>query len=359
MKTRHLLLVGMMLATVTPAVAQTPFYQGKVLTLLINYGVGGNADTEARVYQRHLAKHIPGKPDIIIQNVPGAGGFTAMNILGLGVNMKADGLTAGYFTTSAIGPLIDDPALKVKMNDFAIIGAARGWNMIYARKDIVPGGLEKPEDFVKAKSIYLAGYSRSSSHDTRLRLAMEIFNLPYTVVTGFPGTAQINKAMLQNEINLSGSSLPGYMTQVMPQIMQTGIGAPLFQYPVIGKDGSPVGNPALEKYGLEGMDKIYARAFGKAPSGPKWDALLLMSDIGTQMQRGLMLPRGAPKEAIEALRAGFIGLMKDEGFIEDYKKVTSEEPDLVRAEELLPLFERIGRVDPAIKKVLRDSIGNE
>ena len=359
MKLKTFLTAGLLIASATSTMAQTPFYQGKVLTLLINYGVGGNADTEARVYQRHLAKHIPGKPDIIIQNAPGAGGFTAMNMLGLGINVKADGFTAGYFTTSAIAPLIDDPALKVKMSDFAIIGGARGWNMVYARKDLIPGGLTKPEDFIKAKSIYLAGYSRASSHDTRLRLAMEIFDMPYTVVTGFPGTAQINKAMLQNEINVTGSSLPGYMTQVMPQIMQTGVGVPLFQYPVIGKDGKPTGNPALGKFGLETMDKVYERAFGKPPSGPKWEALLLMSDIGTQMQRGLMLPKGAPKEAVSALRLAFDGIMKDEGFIEDYKKVTSEEPDLVRGEDLLPLFDRMSKVDPAIRKVLRDSIGNE
>ncbi len=356
---RPVLAVGFLLAASVSAVAQTPFYQGKVLTLLINYGVGGNADTEARVYQRHLAKHIAGKPDIILQNAPGAGGFTAMNMLGLGINVKPDGYTAGYFTTSAIAPLIDDPALKVKYTDFQMIGGARGWNIVYARKDIVPGGLQKPEDLVKVKSIYLAGYSRASSHDTRLRLAMDVFGLPYTVVTGFPGTAQINKAMLQNEINLTGSSLPGYMTQVVPQIMNTGVGMPLFQYPVVGANGEPAGNPALERQGLETMDKVYFKAFGKKPSGPKWDALLLMSDIGTQMQRGIMLPKTAPKEAVDALRAAFNELSKDEAFIEDYKKVTSEEPDLVRAEDLDPLFVRMAKVDPAIKKVLRDSIGNE
>lgn len=359
MKLKSALIAGLLMAGTTSGMAQTPFYQGKVLTLLINYGVGGNADTEARVYQRHLAKHIEGKPDIIIQNAPGAGGFTAMNMLGLGINVKPDGFTAGYFTTSAIAPLIDDPALKVKMTDFTIIGGARGWNMVYARKDLIPGGLTKPEDFIKAKSIYLAGYSRASSHDTRLRLAMEIFDMPYTVVTGFPGTAQINKAMLQNEINVTGSSLPGYMTQVVPQIMLTGVGVPLFQYPVIGKDGKPAGNPSLEKYGMETMDKVYQRAFGKPPYGPKWEALLLMSDIGTQMQRGLMLPKGAPKEAVTALRLAFDRIMKDETFIEDYKKVTSEEPDLVRGEDLLPLFDRMAKVDPDVRKILRDSIGNE
>ena len=45
--------------------------------------------------------------------------------------------------------------------------------------------------------------------------------LPYTVVTGFPGTAQINKAMLQNEVNFTGSSMPGYTTQVIPQIIKS------------------------------------------------------------------------------------------------------------------------------------------
>jgi tripartite-type tricarboxylate transporter receptor subunit TctC len=107
------------------------------------------------------------------------------------------------------------------------------------------------------------------------------------------------------------------------------------------------------------MDKVYQRAFGKPPSGPKWEALLLMSDIGTQMQRGLMLPKGAPKEAVAALRLAFSSIMKDEAFIDDYKKVTSEEPDLVKGEDLLPLFERMDKVDPAVKKILRDSIGNE
>ena len=55
---------------VTPAAAQ--FYKGKTLTLIVNYGVGGNIDTEARILARHLPKHIAGAPTIIIQNTPGA-----------------------------------------------------------------------------------------------------------------------------------------------------------------------------------------------------------------------------------------------------------------------------------------------
>src|SRR5262249_52742729 len=158
--------------------------------------VGGNADTEARVYQQHLAKYIPGHPNIIIRNAPGAGGATAMNQLGLNLGSLPDGLTAGYFTMSATALIVDDPVLRIKVQDFVPSAASRGWNIPYARKDIVPGGYAKPTDFQRATNIFGGGYSRATSHDTRVRLALEIMNLPYNMVTGFLGVAQLNKAIL-------------------------------------------------------------------------------------------------------------------------------------------------------------------
>ena len=135
-------LAATLLLATAPASAQ--FYKNKILTLMVNYGVGGNADTEARLYQHYLPKYIPGNPTVIIRNVPGAGGATAMNQLGLNIGSQPDGLTAGYFTASATQSLVDDPSLRVKLYDFAVIVAARGWNIVYARKDIAPGGLTRP-----------------------------------------------------------------------------------------------------------------------------------------------------------------------------------------------------------------------
>src|SRR5947199_2445386 len=144
--------------TAAPAAAQ--FYKDKTLTLLVNYGVAGNADTEARVYQRHLPKFIPGRPTIIVRNVAGAGGATAMNQLGLNIGSQPDGLTVGYFTMSATSTIIDDPVLKIKVDDFIPIVGGQGWNVVYARKDIVPGGYTKPADFARATNIFAGGYSR-------------------------------------------------------------------------------------------------------------------------------------------------------------------------------------------------------
>jgi hypothetical protein len=347
--------IAALLLASAPASAQ--FYKGKTLTLLVNFAVGGNADTEARAYQRYLPKYIPGNPSVIIRDVPGAGGATAMNQLGLNIGSQPDGLTAGYFTASATQSLVDDPALRVKLYDFAVIMAARGWNIVYARKDIAPGGLTRPADIAKAQNVYAGGYARGTSHDTRLRLVLDILRLPYRMVTGFPGTAQINKAMLQDEVNFGATSLPGYQTQVIPQIINPGIGMVIFQFPVIGPDGAPAGNPLLERAGVATFDKVYAEAFGHPPSGVKFDALLLMNDLSSKVQRLIVLPKGSPPEAVEALRAGFAAVAHDKDFIEDYRRITGEEPDLVTADLIEPLFERMRHVDPEITRVLKESVG--
>ena len=354
---RSLLVATVAALAATPAAAQ--FYKDKTLTLLVNYAAGGNADTEARVYQRHLAKHIPGRPNVIIRNVAGAGGATAMNHLGLGIGLQADGLTVGYFTMSATSSIVDDPVLKIKTTDFIPIVAARGWNIVYARRDIVPGGYTKPSDFQRAANIYAGGYSRATSHDTRLRLALEIMERPYTMVTGFPGTGQVNKAMLQNEVNFTGSSLPGFQTQAIPQIINSGVGVVLYHLHVIGPDGRPQGNPALEKRGMMTFHQFYLEAFGKEPGGPKYDALFLMNDISTKMQRGIFLPKGSPMAAANVLRQAFHALENDKDFVADFRKVTGDEPDHVPADEVERIFERIRHVDPEVKRILKESVGSE
>ncbi len=283
-----------------------------------------------------------------------------MNQLGLGIAGRPDGLTLGYFTMSATSSITDDPVLKIKVQDvFTPIAAGRGWNVVYARKDIVPGGYEKPADFLKAKNIFPGGYSRATSHDTRLRLALEIMNLPYKMVTGFQGAGHLNLAMIKGEVNFTGSSMPAYQTQVIPQIIKEGIGVVLFHHPVMGADGRAEGNPILLKQGIITFYDFLKQATGKEPSGAKYQALFLMNDISTKMQRGIFLPKGSPPEAVQALRNAFQAAGKDAAFARDFRAVTGEEPDVVPPAEIEAIFDRIRKVDPEIKRILRESIGQE
>jgi hypothetical protein len=182
-------------------------------------------------------------------------------------------------------------------------------------------------------------------------------NLPYQAVTGFPSAGDINKAFQQNEINMTSSSLPAYQSQVVPNIIATGIGMPLWHYAAIGADGRPEGNPALIRQGIPVYTEVYQDAFGTLPAGEKFDALLLMNDIATKLQRGFFLPKGAPDDAVADLRKGYQALATDPDFVADYERITKEKPDFVGAEEVQRVFDKMRTVRPEIRKVLKDSIG--
>ena len=87
------------------------FYKDKTLKLIVPFPPGGGWDTYARVAAKHITKYVAGKPSIIVQNMPGAGGLVGVNFLYNRV--KPDGLTIGMFqTTNAFLQLAGDSAVK-------------------------------------------------------------------------------------------------------------------------------------------------------------------------------------------------------------------------------------------------------
>jgi hypothetical protein len=341
-------------APIEPAHAQ--FYKGKTLTILVNFSAGGNADTTARMIQRHWASHIPGNPSIVVQNAPGAGGYTAMNLLGLNVNRAPDGFTVGYFGISPSGLIAKDPGLKVTLRDYAMVGAVRDWDLAYVRKD-APPGINQPADIAKVKQIFAGGYSRSNSNDARSSLSLTILNVPFKMITGFQGTADLNKALIQNEINFVTSALPAFRRLTMPQIIKTGIAIPVYYYPVLGKSGGPEDIEVFEKMGIPSFQKLFQQINGKPPSGPRWEALQLSSDLDSNMHGLLVLPKDAPPEAAAALRQGFDALAIDPEFIADYEHLTGGPPSLTNAQQLAPMVDRLEHVSPGVKAVVKEMVG--
>src|SRR2546430_11624763 len=95
-RSQILILWVLILFGATGQAAEAPFYQGKNVTFLINFAAGGPTDIEGRIVARHLAKHIPGNPAVIVQNMAGAGGVTGVKLLCEGA--KREALTFGDFT---------------------------------------------------------------------------------------------------------------------------------------------------------------------------------------------------------------------------------------------------------------------
>ena len=105
-----------------PVEAQS-FYEGKTVRIIVGLAPGGGYDTYARVIARHLGKHIPGNPTVIVENMPGAGSLISANHLFKVA--KPDGLTVGKFSgTLILGQVLGQPGVEFDGRKFEYIGAA-------------------------------------------------------------------------------------------------------------------------------------------------------------------------------------------------------------------------------------------
>lgn len=343
-------------AAALPASAQ--FYEGKMLTVAVNYGAGGNIDTEARVYVRHLAKHIAGNPNIIVKNVPGAGGLSAINQMGMGVLGRPDGLTVGFFTLNPIPPMIDDPVLRVPYDKFGLVAGLGGWIVAYGRKDVKPG-LMSPMDMAKATDVFAAGYAAASNHDVRLHLTLDLIGAKFKVVTGFQSAGVVNQAMERGEINFTTSSAPAFYSQVVPNLIKTGIAMPMWVYGVSTEDGKDTGSPDHERQGIRTFGQVYEAAHGKRPSGPKFEAYQIITDISTRLSRGILMPPNTPAEPITELYKALAAMMNDAAFLEEHKRIIGVAPELVAAAEGRRLLAFLTKASPEAKDAVRQAIGRK
>ena len=123
-------LVNILATLVTATIAATgsfaqsvqSFYEGQTVSMTIGSGVGGGYDAVARVVARHIGKHIPGKPNVVARNMPGAGGLTHLNYM---YNSAArDGSVIGApFNTALVLPIFGDPVAKFDPRQFTWIGS--------------------------------------------------------------------------------------------------------------------------------------------------------------------------------------------------------------------------------------------
>ena len=114
MKRRLFLAAALATAAAFPLTAQAQYYAGKTITIVVGYKPGGGYDRTARMLARHLPDHIPGKPSIIVQNMPGANSLIAANHV---YNVaKPDGLTIGTFNRNLpIAQLLKVDGVKFDM----------------------------------------------------------------------------------------------------------------------------------------------------------------------------------------------------------------------------------------------------
>ncbi len=180
------------------ASAQTPFYQGKQIRLVIGSSPGGGYDLWPRMMLRYLTKHIPGNPDIIPQNMPGAGGIVGANyVYGIA---KPDGLTIGAFNPALyFDQLIKRDEVKFDWSKFAWIGSPEQNEILHFIRTDAP--FKTIDDFRNAKDPPKCGSSGTGTTGHYIpRLLEEVLAIKTHIVSGYQGGAEIDLAVEKNEV---------------------------------------------------------------------------------------------------------------------------------------------------------------
>jgi tripartite-type tricarboxylate transporter receptor subunit TctC len=330
------------------AAEKAPFYQGKTLTMIINFAAGGPTDIEGRVIAKHLTKHLPGQPAVVIQAMGGGGGVTAVNYLG--EVTKPDGLTFGYFTGTLFHHQLREPGLRVDFAKFGFVGGVQGVTVSYVRSDLAPG-IKKAADFVKADRFRAAGLGLASSKDVRFRLSFDLLGLKYDYVTGYNSSSTARLAVQRGEAHYHDETLPSYRAAVEPQMVQTGMVTALYYTDLVSFDGEIMVSPDVPE--LMPFTHYYRQSFGKMPSGIKYDALKAANMSSTNMTRTIMLPPGVPAEALTTMRQALLTLSKDADFIADAQKTMRFHPRFEIGEQGEKTFQRAAQISPEILSFLR------
>jgi tripartite-type tricarboxylate transporter receptor subunit TctC len=208
MRRAILFLFVIVVATSSRAAAQTPYYQGKTITIITGSQAGDLFDIYARMIATHMGKNIPGNPSILVQNMPGAGHIVAANFV-YGV-AKPDGLTLLAPNPNLyIDQLIGRTEIKFDWAKFAWIGnASRTTDVLYMRTD---APFKTMEDVRSAKEPPKCGATGTGTTGYLVpRLLDETISAKFNIVTGYKGG---------NEIRLGGRA----RRATVPRVQRHGI----------------------------------------------------------------------------------------------------------------------------------------
>ena len=158
----------------SPASADEPFYAGKRLNILVNFAVGGPTDLEGRLFAKYISRHIAGQPNILVQNMDGAGGVVGAKYLG--EVAPKDGTYVGYFTGTGFIYALDPSRFRADFRTYGFVAIQGGTTIHFVRTD-VPPGMKDATDIAKAQGIVGGGLSAQTSKDIRMRLGLDMLEV--------------------------------------------------------------------------------------------------------------------------------------------------------------------------------------
>jgi tripartite-type tricarboxylate transporter receptor subunit TctC len=303
----YLLLAGWISLAVPPAFAQAPFYQGKTIRIIVGYLSGDSHDLWARAYARHMGKHIPGNPDFVVQNMPGAGSMIAANHI---YNLtKPDGLTLGSIAPGLYyAQLTGRKEVQFDWAKFTWIGSPeKNGHLLFMRADAPYKTLEDIRNAKEPPRCSATGVG-TSGHDVP-KLLEDTVGLRFRIITGYPGGAEQDLAIERGEVQCRAITIAAFfsrepfLTWHRKGFVRVMVQTARERHPNLAD--VPTIFELMEQYRTPEIRRRFATVYLGAGGFGSWP---------------IVSTPGVPADRVRILREGYAKTLRDPAFVEEAKK---------------------------------------
>jgi tripartite-type tricarboxylate transporter receptor subunit TctC len=279
------------------------FYKGTSIKMMIGAGVGGGNDTYARTFARHWREQIPGRPNIISQNRPGAGGLTMLNYLY--IQAAKNGSEIAVINRSMLTyPLLDGQGVRFDINKFNWLGSLNNEVSLIIAWATAP--VKSIED-VRTRELIVAGTSASNDSVKLPSLLNNVIGTKFRIVAGYPSGEAMNLAMVRGEVQGRASIPWTTLRSTEPEWIRDKKVTILLQFGLAK-------HPDLPNVPL-------AQDF--AANQEQRDILNLHA-ARNDMGRPFLAPPGIPADRLAMLRKTFMATVAAPGFVKDAQRLKLE-----------------------------------
>lgn len=318
--------------------AQTPFYQGKTITVVAGVSAGSAYDLYARLMAQHMGKHISGNPTFVVQNMTGAGSIIGANYL---YNIsKPDGLTIGAVQPSIFfNQLMKQKEVKFDWSKFGWIGSSdRSDHLLYMRADLPYKSLADVRRASEPPKCGSTGAGTSGSYIPKL--LEEVLGTKFTIVSGYQGGGEIDLGVERGELQCRALTIQAYHSREPYHTWRKNRFARILMQTGQARDLRLPDSPTLDE-----LMREY-----KTPESRRRLVPLVMA--GSDFGRPIIAPPGVAADKLKILREAFMKTMNDPELLTEAKRKNLDISP-TPGEELEKLAKEVTSQSPEIIERLR------
>ena len=328
-----------------------PSFKGQVIKWVVPFSAGGGADVIARFYAPLLRDNLPGKPNIEVINMPGAGSTKGANWFSS--EAPIDGKVIFSTSGSTQFPfLLDDPRVKYNYNDWEVLLASSSGGVAYLPSDLGMLWNENLESALKVNYIF------ASQGPTRLDLvpllAWNMLGMNVEPIFGIKGRADGRLMFEQGYVNIDYQTSSSFLSKVTP-LVEKGQAIPIMTWGILDDDGNIIRDPNFPD--IPTFREIYIRVHNKEPSGSAWEAWKAFFTAGFSAQKMVVINKNTSSEIIDSFTQAFEVIINQKNFSQISKNYLGVYPQSTGM-RAIKFKERATQIDPVAISWVKNWLNN-